>query len=193
MRGSDALHSGSLNLPVTLALVLVALLYTRSWYRLRSTRPNLIPIWRFAVFVAGLLSVWVAVGSPLAEGDDELLSIHMVQHLLLMTAGAPLILLGAPVLSLRYGLRQRLGYRVLGSLLRCSLVRMIGHALTHPVIAWLAGTGAVIAWHVPAAFALGMQSHSWHEIQRATFLVAGLLFWWPIIEPWPSVPKDSRW
>src|SRR5262245_40738237 len=108
MRGSEhaALHSGSLGLPVTLPFVLVALVYTRGWYRLRSTSPTVIPIWRVTVFIAGLLSVWGALGSPLAKGDDELLSIHMVQHLLLMTAGAPLILLGVPVLALRYGLPE---------------------------------------------------------------------------------------
>src|SRR5262245_24019653 len=110
MIGSEhaAPHSGCVSIPVTLALVLLALVYTRGWYRLRTTRPTLIPTWRFALFVAGLLSVWIAVGSPLAEGDDELLSIHMVQHLLLMIAGAPLILLGAPILAFRYGLPELL-------------------------------------------------------------------------------------
>jgi len=194
MEGSEqaALHSGSLSLPVTLALVLLALIYTRGWYRLRTTLPNVIPTWRLGVFAAGLLSVWIAIGSPLADGDHERLSIHMVQHLLLMTAGAPLILLGAPVLSLRYGL-PRFGCRVLASLLRCSPARTIGHALTHPAIGWLAGTGAVIGWHVPAAFELGMRSYAWHEIQRATFMAAGLLFWWPIIEPRPGVSNGPRW
>jgi putative membrane protein len=218
MGGSEhgALHSGFVSVPVTLALVLVALVYTRGWYRLRlctkspreahsplkkvqrnflegHRRPDVIPIWRFAVFVAGLLSVWIAIGSPLAKGDHELLSIHMLQHLLLMAAGAPLILLGAPVLLLRHGLPEVLACRGLPLLLRCSLVRTMGHALTRPAVGWLAGTGAVIAWHIPAAFELGMRSYLWHETQRATFVVAGFLFWWPLIEPWPSHPKSSRW
>src|SRR5215471_21642332 len=102
----------SFSFPVTPALVLAALIYTRGWYRLRSTRPNMIPIWRVAVFMAGLLSVWIAIGSPIAHRDDELLSIHMVQHLLLMVIGAPLILLGAPALLLKYSLPERLDERV---------------------------------------------------------------------------------
>jgi len=183
----------SFNFPVTLALLLAALVYTRGWYRLRSTLPNIIPIWRIAVFVAGLFSVWIAVGSPLAHRDDELLSIHMVQHLLLMAIGAPLILLGAPVPFLKYGLLQRFGGRVLGTLFRCSQLRTIAHALTRPAVCWLAGTLAVIGWHVPAAFELAMRSHSWHDIQRATFFAAGILFWLPIIEPWPRVAQGTRW
>jgi len=194
MGGSEhaLLHSGSLSLPVTLSLVLLALVYTRGWYQLRTALPTVIPTWRLGVFVAGLLSVWIAIGSPLADGDHERLSIHMVQHLLLMAAGAPLILLGAPVLPLRYGF-PKFGCGVLATLLGSSPVRTVGHALTHPAIGWLAGIGTVIVWHVPAAFELGMRSYAWHETQRATFMAAGLLFWWPVIEPQPGVSSGSRW
>src|SRR5215831_16665793 len=131
------------NFPVTMALVLAALIYTRGWHRLRSTRPNMIPIWRVAVFMAGLLSVWIAIGSPLARRDHELLSIHMVQHLLLMAIGAPLILLGAPMLLLQYSIPERLEER-LEPLLRSSLLQTAANGLTRPSFCWLAGTVAVI-------------------------------------------------
>lgn len=122
--------------------------------------------WRFGVLVAGLLSVWVAIGSPLGNRDHEMLSMHMVQHLLLMAVGAPLILLGVPIGSLKQ---------------------------LHPAVGWLAGTAAVIGWHIPAAFELGMRSHWWHLTQQATFLAAGILFWWPIIERRPGPSNQSRW
>jgi len=51
----------------------------------------------------------------------------------------------------------------------------------------------VIGWHVPAAFDLALQSHYWHEIEHASFFTAGILFWWPVIEPWPSVAESPRW
>ncbi len=188
-----ALHSGCLTVPVTLALVLAALVYTRGWYRLRGALPNLIPVWRLAVFMTGLFSIWIAVGSPLATLDAELLSIHMVQHLLLMAAGAPLILVGAPVLPFLHGLPECIVHSVLGPLLRCPSLRSLGRALTHPVFCWLAGTVAVIGWHVPAAFELASRSHWWHETRHASFFAAGLLFWWPVVQPWPSVAKWPRW
>ena len=183
----------SFNFPVTSALLLAALIYTRGWYRLRRTLPNTIPIWRVAAFVAGLLSVWIAIGSPLAHRDHELLSIHMVQHLLLMATGAPLILLGAPALLLKYGLPQRFVGHVPGSLFRYSWARTIAHALTRPAVCWLAPTIAVIGWHVPPAFELAMRSNAWHDIQRIMFFAAGILFWRPVIEPWPRAPNDTRW
>ena len=52
---------------------------------------------------------------------------------------------------------------------------------------WLVSTAAVIGWHVPTLFELGIQSAGWHEGEHVLFLVAGILFWWPVIRPWPSL------
>ena len=57
----------------------------------------------------------------------------------------------------------------------------------HPVLCWLTSTAVVIGWHVPALFELGMKSKSWHEVEHASFLAAGLLFWWPVIG------RELRW
>lgn len=111
---------------------------------------------RRAVFMGGLFSLWLAAGSPLAEMDHQLLTAHMAQHLLLMTVAAPLILLGSPAMALP-------------------------RRIIHPVICWLTGTSVVIGWHLPALFELGMQSARWHAFEHATFFVAGLVFWWPVI------------
>ena len=41
-------------------------------------------------------------------------------------------------------------------------------------------------WHIPAVFALGLQSEMWHGIEQASFLATGLLFWWPVVQPLPN-------
>jgi putative membrane protein len=46
--------------------------------------------------------------------------------------------------------------------------------------------------HVPAAFALAQRSAVWHEIQDASFLISGLLFWWPVVQPWPAAERLPR-
>jgi len=51
----------------------------------------------------------------------------------------------------------------------------------------------LVGWHMPAAYALGLRSEFWHEIEHVSFFGAGLLFWWPVISPWPSVWRHSRW
>ncbi len=63
----------------------------------------------------------------------------------------------------------------------------------HPWFCWLAGTAAVIGWHLPVAFQLGMRSHWVHDLEDVSFLVAGLLFWWPIVQSSPSATRSPRW
>ena len=188
-----ARESWSLPLPVTIALLLAALVYLRGWFHLRQAFPAAISVWRAAAFVCGVFFVWFAVGSPLGELDEELLSVHMVQHLLLMTVAPPLLLLGAPALPLLHGLPQIFSQKVLGPFLRWSVAQRLGRVMTQPVICWLAATTTLLGWHHPAAFALGLESHSWHEVEHASFLAAGLLFWWPVIRPWPSAWRQARW
>jgi cytochrome c oxidase assembly factor CtaG len=154
--------------------------------------PDFIPSWRAAAFVAGLLTIWIAAVSPLAMLDEELLSVHMVQHLLLMTVAPPLMLLGSPVLSLLHGLPKFVMRGAVGPLLHFRLVQRIGAVLANPAFAWLAAIAILIGWHVPAAFALGLRSEWWHAIEHASFLAGGLLFWWPVMPSWPSV-SQPRW
>jgi putative membrane protein len=188
-----ALDSWSLPIPVTVALILTAFIYLRGWLHLRRAFPNAVRMWQLAAFLGGLFSVWLAVGSPLGALDEQWLSVHMVQHLLLMTVAPPLILLGAPPLPLLHGLPPSFSRSFLGPLLRTSLVERIGHLVREPLFCWLAAILVLIGWHVPAAFSLGLQSRFWHEVEHASFFVAGLLFWWPVISPWPTVPCHSRW
>jgi putative membrane protein len=189
----SGLHSWSLPIFVTLAPIAVALVYVWGWYQLRHALPNVLSVWRLAAFMGGLLSLWAAVGSPLAGMDHHLLTAHMAQHLLLMTVAAPLILLGAPAIVLLHGLPQDLARRALRPLARSRAVHGLRDIVTHPVFCWLASSSVVIGWHMPAAFEQGMQSAGWHAMEHASFLAAGLSFWWPVIQPWPSLSEWPRW
>jgi cytochrome c oxidase assembly factor CtaG len=182
-----------LSWPLLLAVVVVIaeLVYLRGWLSLRSAFPDLIGSLRLAAFTAGLASVWIAVASPLATLDHQSLTIHMMKHLLLMTVAAPLVLLGAPLFPLVCGLPEVFikSHPPLGSL----PARWLKPSLPHPVLCWLAGTAAVIGWHLPAAFQLGMRSHWVHHLEDLCFLVAGLLFWWPTVQSSPSAARSPRW
>jgi cytochrome c oxidase assembly factor CtaG len=188
-----ALESWSLPVPVTLAVLLASLLYLRGWYDLRHASPDVIPVWRAAAFFCGLFSMWMAVGSPLSALDEELLSAHMVQHLLLMVVAPSLILLGAPSRMFLHGVPQMLIRDALGPFLRSPLLQRLGSIATEPVVCWLAATAVLIGWHFPAFYALGLESRQWHEIEHASFFTAGLLFWWPVIPPWPRVAWSPQW
>ena len=187
------LQSWSAPLGVELALCLTVLIYVRGWFRLRAGFPNLISAWRLGAFWAGIASVWIAVGSPVGAFDDVSLSVHMVQHLLLMAIAPPLILLGTPALPLLQGLPQPIARSVVGPFLRWRLVKSLGRVVTNPAICWLAAELALIVWHVPAVFALALRFDWLHKLEHASFIGTGLLFWWPVVQPWPSTPRWPRW
>jgi putative membrane protein len=182
-------------LPASLDLVLVleALLYLRGWIRLQLTRVNIVPAWRAASFLLGLFSIWLAIGSPLGALDEQLLTVHMAQHLLLMTIAPALILLGAPLLPLLHGLPRHFVQSFLAPPFRYPPMQRLGRLLSQPAFCWLAATAALVGWHVPAAFTLALRSETWHVVEHSSFLVAGFLFWWPVIQPWPSVARGPRW
>jgi cytochrome c oxidase assembly factor CtaG len=174
-------------------MVLTGFLYLRGWLHLRSASVNVIPSWRAGSFFLGLFLIWVALGSPLAAFDEELLTVHMVQHLLLMTVAPPLILLGAPLMPFLHGLPRTFVQSALSPLFQWSPIRWAGRVLSHPAVCWLAAAAALVVWHIPAAFTLGLRSEAWHMLEHGSFLVSGFLFWWPVVQPWPAVPSSPRW
>src|SRR5215471_49593 len=174
------------------ALVLVSFIYVRGWRRTAVVAASAIPSWRLASFLLGMFSIWVAVASPLIAYDHDFLTVHMIQHLLLMTFAPGLILLGEPLLAFWQGL-PRIGNDVLGPMFRRPLVRHLGWGLSRPALCWTVSALTLLGWHVPALFTLGMYSEVWHSVEQASFLGAGLLFWWPVIQPWPSVSPAPRW
>jgi putative membrane protein len=173
---------------VSAAMIFAALVYLRGWARVRRLDRDSVGGWRAASFTLGLLFIWVATASPLAALDHDMLTAHMVQHLLLMTFAPPLILLGASVKTFVYGLPHRF-VQVMDQLFQSPGLHQVWSALTHPAICWLGAASTLVAWHIPAVFVLGLRSQMWHGIEQASFLATGLLFWWPVAHPWPSVSK----
>src|SRR5215471_19727317 len=94
----------SLPFTPTLAIELAAIVYLRGWWRLRRAGVPFVPAWRAIAFLSGLLTLWIALASPIDAVNGLLLSAHMLQHMLLMMVAPPLILLGAPLVPMMRGL-----------------------------------------------------------------------------------------
>jgi putative membrane protein len=177
---------------ILVALVFVSLLYVRSWGRMQRASASAIPGWRLASFLSGMSLIWVALGSPLVAYDHDLLTVHMIQHLLLMTFAPALILLGEPFLMFWHGL-PRFGKIVFGPFFRRPLVQRFARMISRPALCWIVSASTLLAWHVPALFTLGMRSEVWHCVEQGSFLGAGFLFWLPVVQPWPSVSMGPQW
>jgi cytochrome c oxidase assembly factor CtaG len=136
-----------------------------------------------------MLVLLAASGSPLAMLDHHYLTAHMAQHLLLTTIAVPLILLGAPVITLLQGFPRAIS----GQFHQRPVEQWFARVLPHPVFCWLTCTAVVVGWHIPAVFQVGMRSELGHAVEQLSFLVAGILFWWPVIQPWPAVARWPSW
>jgi putative membrane protein len=175
---------------IALLVVLTAVAYLRGWLRLRSDSGSRIAPRRAVGFLVGLFFIWFATASLIAPLDQQLLTVHMVQHLLLMTLAPPLIWLGEPVRALLCGLPERVA-RPAATAFQQTRLHQLWLAITRPVFALSAASAVLVGWHIPALFMLGMHSETWHLLEQSSFLAAGLLFWWPVVEPWPSVSRQD--
>ncbi len=191
---SDAIAaSWALPLWPTLALLSAAWVYWRGWRLARLTRPDELPSWRAGCFFAGLAATWLAIASPLDALGSWLLLAHMAQHLVLMSVAPPLLMLGSPLVPLLRGLPRSWVRNALGTLLRARGMHRLFRWVSHPATAWLAMNAAYLGWHVPPAYELALRDASWHQAEHAFFLLTSLLFWWNVLQPWPSRPRWSRW
>jgi putative membrane protein len=177
---------------LTLILLLVAALYLRGWISVHSVSGIRIPAWKVCSFFLSLFLIWAACGSPLAAYDHSLLTAHMIKHLLLMTFAPPLLLLGEPI-KMFWHVMPRLARNILGNISRQPLVHQVTRTVTRPALCLIVSILTLVVWHLPVLFTLCVRFEILHTVEQITFLGAGLLFWWPVIQPWPTASTGPRW
>jgi cytochrome c oxidase assembly factor CtaG len=182
-------------LPVwlTLTMLLAAAVYLRGWVAIRKTRKRQFSDVRLASFLAGIALLWISIASPMDGFADALLTAHMVEHLLLMSAIPMLLLYGLPVVPLLRGLPKELVRWVVGPMMRVTPLRRFGQWLVKPVVAWLAMNVTYLAWHIPAAYDAALENETLHGVEHLCFLFTSLLFWWCVMRPWPAEQRWEDW
>ena len=187
------LRSWSIPPAASFALALTAAIYLRGWILLRLARVPYVPLWRAASFLLGLLFVWVALASPLDTFAGFVLTAHMLQHMIFMMVAPPLILLGNPLVPVVRGLPRFAAREFAGPFLNWRLATRVGNTLVQPIVALLLMGVVMFAWHVPGMYELALHSSAWHEVEHACFFIVALIFWWPVLQPWPSQTRAARW
>lgn len=112
-------------------------------------------------FAAGLLTLFLALASPIDTGGDHyLFSLHMLQHLLLAMIVPPLLLLGLP-----------------------EVFHAFDRIRVSPLLASIVFNAVLAVWHLPTLYEATLRSQPLHVLEHMSFLAAGVLFWWPIMVP----------
>jgi cytochrome c oxidase assembly factor CtaG len=193
-QGTDAAPIWSIPPAAALALVVAGLAYALAWRwasRSESQEPRDLPAsaWEAAAFYAGLLALAAAFGGPIEAYSDELLAMHMVQHLLLLQLAPPLLWLGRPLRLARLAFPGLLAgpLRPLGSSafvrLRSGLIRSLVRAIGSPWLVGLFFNLNLLLWHLPPAYDASLRSEAVHGLEHITFLLSALAFWWLVLEP----------
>jgi cytochrome c oxidase assembly factor CtaG/polyferredoxin len=178
---------------VLASLLLATGVYLRGWLALHRRDERRWPRSQPVVFGAGLAALFLALASPIEPFTSLLLQVHMLQHVLLMMIAPPLLWLGAPLFPFLLGLPRPILRYWVAPILRWHLIRQALEAVTHPVPAWLLFTSATWFWHLPPIYEVALASSGWHFLQHFCFLGTALLFWYPVIRPYPSRPSWSPW
>jgi cytochrome c oxidase assembly factor CtaG len=164
--------SWSLEPVVQAALLAMFVVYLLGWRRARRPgEPHPPGIGRLTLFTTGLLTIAVALISPLDSLGDQLMVMHMVQHMLLLDI-APVLL----VLGLTKGILRPLTRRFQG-------VERRAGPLAHPAFAVLLYASLLWLWHVPALYDRAQGSAAVHVLEHACFLIAGSVYWWHLASP----------
>lgn len=135
----------------------------------RESRP--VPTWRIFSYFSGIALIAIAFVSPLAHMGEELVTAHMVQHLLIADVAALLIVLGLtravlqPVMALKAFDRLKF--------------------LAHPMVSLPLWVTSLYIWHIPALYDGAVTSEPLHALQHASFITFGILMWMPIAGPLP--------
>lgn len=147
-----------------------ALYWRRATSLARDGRP--LPGWRQACFGAGLVTIAIALFSPIGHIADELVLAHMVEHLLIGDVAPLLLVLGLT----RSVLQPILAVRFLNRL----------QVLAHPAVALPLWAFNLFLWHTPALYQEAYGTAPIHALEHATFLFFGCLMWMPVFGPLPK-------
>ena len=158
--------------PGAIVLLLAATaLYVARWRKAEAS------VGRLLLFVAGIACVAAAIVSPLDRLAEQLLSMHMVQHLLLLDLAPILIILGFTKVILRPATK------------RLMPVERAAGFLAHPAFAVVFYAAAMWVWHVPALYDAALENAPLHVFEHLVMSVAGALYWWHVLSPIrPRVP-----
>jgi putative membrane protein len=168
--------------PTVLApAAIAAALFLQGWLRLRGRgRPDLADWKRLALFAAGLVIVLAGLVSPIHTlGEEHLLWVHMLQHVLIGDLGIALI-----VVSVRGPLHVfLLPPRVVGPIARDRDVRAIVSFLLRPKVAFVLWAANLAVWHIPSLYITAIL-HPWlHDLEHGCWMLAGLLVWTLLVDP----------
>jgi putative copper resistance protein D len=144
------------------------------------------PLRRTVLFLLGLLVIDLATQSGVGTYDDTLFWDHMIQHLMLIMIAPPLLVAGQPVTLLLHASRNPM-HTWVKRIVRSAPVQWV----TWPVLAIAAYTATIVVTHLTGFMNLVTEHDAVHQAEHVLYLVAGYLYFLPLIGREPVKWKVS--
>lgn len=149
----------------------LAVAYGRGVVRFGRQHGRSWPVRRTAWFAFAVVALVVATQSGVGRYDDERMTVHMVQHLLLGMVAPFALVRSAPVtLALQTG--EPGTRRLVRGMLHARATRW----LTHPVVTWLLFGGGMVAIYLTPLLELSARNDVVHLLVHVHLVTAGSLF-----------------
>ena len=179
------------SLPPLTGLVLlgIGLLYGRGWLRIRSHTTISLARVRLIAFALGWLLMVIAFCSPLFALRTELLLARTLQQILLGLLAAPLLWLGAPAQTIRWGLPRRLRRYCTKFLRPDSRTGQGLRAVTRPAPVWLATVASFLIWADPLFVEWSIADDLRYSASLWCFWFVYLLFWMHVVKTGPRLHR----
>ncbi len=179
----EVLTDWSVEPTVQVPLLLLALAYLWAVRGINRRHPaSRVPARRVAAFLAGLITIEVALDGIVGRYDTTLFTDHMLQHLLLMMLAAPLLALGTPITVALRAAPARIRTRWMLPVLHSRGVE----GLSHPLVGFALFAGVLWVTHFSGIYELSLENNLVHYLEHGVYLFAALLFWWPMVGRDPS-------
>lgn len=151
------------------------------WYFLeKPSRLGISKLHQAFFYLAFFLSAIVLVG-PIPHLAVRIFWVHMVQHILLMMLISPLIILSSPI---KIALNSQ--YPKIRLLVRRFAAVSLIRSIFRPQVGFFIFLATLIATHFSPLADAGMVNSNVHSLELILFLIAGLIYYYPVLEGNPT-------
>ena len=169
--------------PTLILFLVLSILYFRGLKAFRGELP--LQKWQILCFYLGVSVNVIALSPPIDPLSDRLFFMHMIQHMLIVMLGSPLMLFGAPYFIISRGLSPGFRRKIYFPVIRNKALRKVHKFLMFPLISLALFQGNYWFWHIPRYYNWALLNDFVHLFEHACMAFASFYLWRNIIDPWP--------
>lgn len=169
--------------PTLIFFLVLFYLYFKGLRSFKGRKP--IKNWQRNLFCLGMGINVIALSPPIDPLSDRLFFMHMIQHMLLVDLGIPLMLFGAPFFVISRGLGKEFRKSIFLPVITNPITRFLHRLISNPIIALALFNINYWFWHYPRFYNWALLNDWIHLLEHAMMAWTAIYLWRQIIDPYP--------